>query len=1710
MKLTSMFESSSETPVVKCSQDGDKSDQSGALLAPDSADSFDLSSSKPKIKDVRSSPVSDLLNGDSDAKADLKKTLEPLSLNNGDGASSDDLERISCRTPVGDNDSSSEKENYVFDDGGSEASLKLRITESEDEGEMSPRASSPFEDIDHDSSEQILPQTEDRDGINGVTEDIEQNYDNEEQENEATEADDASPIVKDEDSDMPGKLLRSDEECGSDTTCVQEKDCNNAHAESPGSDDCYSTELEPERSELCCDVASDSDTVKCSCDGVCSSTCSTSVSKQEIGSKLKSHTESDISLELDKFTTEHSVTHSGEQSGNLSTSDSHINERENSSNSETGFPEDCSTNNVLPVSEPKVSESEVASDITQNSSVDKENTSEESVTDLETAGDVAVTNTEEDAPSSITKIVCPVIGENAKSVTDVLAVRTSAESDSFSGVGSNGEDEDLTSKDKDCRSYVVEPVDDTRTLEVFSVKSEDINELSTADEDINYRENVSSVNNLDMKPDSDVNVSEVCVKNEREGRVDMKESETILPMTESNLGASQNSVSIMDSVSVTVPEQLSDDMKDSETVLPLAESESASSQNSITITNCVTFPGEENNDIKESETVLPLAESELAAFQNSVTTNNAVDVSEEGSADTKDINTILPLAESKLAASQNLVATTNSTTVLEKGSDDPKDSEAVLPLAENKLAFSQNSDTVPEEGNDDMKEREMVLPLAESKSAAPQNSIAITNSVSVLDGSASSCTDVSQENSELTLNCLEAVTKNVLEDKQADGEMLSAMSESNSDKKTSDIHVSGKEVVCNGTVDNRIGDVIKRKGLRAQESCSSECDKMADNNENVLTINQTVELDAGGSELEMKESKSSVLVDDVNVNTSETNEVVDDELKVEGSVEEEKYVDSKSELVGVTNKVLDLENKTTDEVKGCETSRATEAEVESHVRLPETDVAGNNTQKTTDSELDSNITERTSDDTIVKSGTCEDEEPLTLSDVANALKDAVDTVTLQDGESVPFTGCEASVPPLPSEVHNLPPSDMLISDNTSALGVHVADQEVQPENVQEAPGIAEAVRRRRKRSIEDVVPDRISKRTRGASLASSSGANSPEKLTQTSAESAKRPVLDSSTEEDAKRVRLNEDYNKVVKKIERTVVANGVVTGEIGNRRIFLEKIRAKDLKNLTVAELEEFFVEKICEALAYRHEIGLLRQKQQAVENQMELWRKKSLAMCKQVRDMELVMKRYQNDMKIRKDRPVIPVKVTRSVGLQVHDVASDPSRALLHKRKRMEQQVSSVNTVQRQSPQSPIASNISTVPTTQSASVSTRGTTSSPQYSRTATSSNNQTNVPAAGTRVPPKPNSGLKTLMPRQQSVSVNTNTSTTSPSSANSSRVQQMTRSKVASTAGNSPVGTVNKSSRQVIDLTDDGDRGRSAQPRTTAVMTSVNTNTVPANNSVGAATTMTPTSSIRILPQPVTATAVAAGANILATGVTTNSNVPRLTYLVPATNQLQQRPVLLASSPSQVVPNAVVTVTNGQKNPAPAVYVKNGAVVSVSPLVGSGAVGQQVPTSTRPAGLQPSVAQGSPSRPQIRPAQGLTASPQSRSLPQHAQHPAPLPVAPNLNLNNPDLKKMPPRPELKISKQSRHQGIVLSWNMPVTNEYAAIASYQLYAYQESSSPPSTAHWKKVGDVKALPLPMACTLTQFVEGHKYHFAVRAVDIHSRVGPFSLPGSIVLTRK
>ncbi|KAK6311813.1 hypothetical protein J4Q44_G00174770 [Coregonus suidteri] len=124
---------------------------------------------------------------------------------------------------------------------------------------------------------------------------------------------------------------------------------------------------------------------------------------------------------------------------------------------------------------------------------------------------------------------------------------------------------------------------------------------------------------------------------------------------------------------------------------------------------------------------------------------------------------------------------------------------------------------------------------------------------------------------------------------------------------------------------------------------------------------------------------------------------------------------------------------------------------------------------------------------------------------------------------------------------------------------------------------------------------------------------------------------------------------------------------------------------------------------------------------------------------------------------------------------------------------------------------------------------------------------------------------------------------------------------------------------------------------------------------------------------------------------------------------------------------------------------------------------------------------------------------------------PLPVPPqtiSLPLEA-SITSPPQQPLLKITRvPSQNDGIVLSWSVTeVDQSCAAVDSYHLYAYHQDPSghaapgtPPLL--WKKIGEVKALALPMACTLTQFVSGSKYYFAVRARDVYGRFGPFCVP--------
>ena len=83
------------------------------------------------------------------------------------------------------------------------------------------------------------------------------------------------------------------------------------------------------------------------------------------------------------------------------------------------------------------------------------------------------------------------------------------------------------------------------------------------------------------------------------------------------------------------------------------------------------------------------------------------------------------------------------------------------------------------------------------------------------------------------------------------------------------------------------------------------------------------------------------------------------------------------------------------------------------------------------------------------------------------------------------------------------------------------------------------------------------------------------------------------------------------------------------------------------------------------------------------------------------------------------------------------------------------------------------------------------------------------------------------------------------------------------------------------------------------------------------------------------------------------------------------------------------------------------------------------------------------------------------------HPAALPLMPQRQPSRSDWKLTPAKPSLKIDRNGA--GIVLSWNLAFNQTHATIVDYQLYAYQESGAQvPDTSLWKKVGDVKALPM------------------------------------------
>lgn len=192
-----------------------------------------------------------------------------------------------------------------------------------------------------------------------------------------------------------------------------------------------------------------------------------------------------------------------------------------------------------------------------------------------------------------------------------------------------------------------------------------------------------------------------------------------------------------------------------------------------------------------------------------------------------------------------------------------------------------------------------------------------------------------------------------------------------------------------------------------------------------------------------------------------------------------------------------------------------------------------------------------------------------------------------------------------------------------------------------------------------------------------------------------------------------------------------------------------------------------------------------------------------------------------------------------------------------------------------------------------------------------------------------------------------------------------------------------------------------------------------------------------------------------------------------------------------VKSATVAAPSPNQRPHPVVSIPNSAGARSSPQSNQNSSSNpQLTVHYRPPLDSPlksrSVTTGTPTRGSSMPLPPLPAAPAPPRLPPEAERSSP-----------------PQQPQLKLVPSQT--GIVLSWCVAETDRTcAAVESYHLYAFHQDNSNSNAAqqHWKKIGEVKALPLPMACTLTQFQSGSTYHFAVRAKDIYGRFGSFCEP--------
>ncbi|KAF7248942.1 hypothetical protein EG68_09727 [Paragonimus skrjabini miyazakii] len=114
--------------------------------------------------------------------------------------------------------------------------------------------------------------------------------------------------------------------------------------------------------------------------------------------------------------------------------------------------------------------------------------------------------------------------------------------------------------------------------------------------------------------------------------------------------------------------------------------------------------------------------------------------------------------------------------------------------------------------------------------------------------------------------------------------------------------------------------------------------------------------------------------------------------------------------------------------------------------------------------------------------------------------------------------------------------------------------------------------------------------------------------------------------------------------------------------------------------------------------------------------------------------------------------------------------------------------------------------------------------------------------------------------------------------------------------------------------------------------------------------------------------------------------------------------------------------------------------------------------------------------------------------------APLPPIPLQTSNQCPIQ---PMPQLTIAEAA--EGVCLQWTVTYQSlMFEAATAYEIYSYASSELTAETLYtclpWKKVGEVAALPLPMACTLTHVQSSNMYYFIVRSIDRFRRYSAWS----------